>query len=64
MNLDSKFWNHKLIVYHDDGVGISDKDREHLFKKGFGKNKGLGLFLVREVPAITGITIEEKGRAG
>ena len=52
------------IIYQDDGVGIDDKDREHIFKKGFGKNTGLGLFLTREILAITGISIEEKGRAG
>jgi PAS domain S-box-containing protein len=53
-----------LIVYQDDGRGVSDKDRKHLFEKGFGINTGLGLFLVREILAITGITIEENGLAG
>ncbi len=53
-----------LIVYQDDGIGISEEVREHLFEKGFGKNTGLGLFLIREILAITGITIEEKGQSG
>ena len=53
-----------LIVYQDDGVGINVNDRVHLFEKGFGKNSGLGLFIVREILAITGITIEENGQAG
>jgi signal transduction histidine kinase len=53
-----------MIVYEDDGVGISAEDRKHLFEKGFGKNTGLGLFLIREILAITGIAIEEKGQAG
>jgi PAS domain S-box-containing protein len=53
-----------MIVYQDDGKGISPADREHLFQKGFGKNTGLGLFLIREILAITGITIEEKGQFG
>jgi PAS domain S-box-containing protein len=53
-----------LIVYQDDGAGIDQADREHLFEKGFGKNSGLGLFLIREILAITGITIEEKGQFG
>jgi PAS domain S-box-containing protein len=53
-----------LIVYQDDGMGITEKDREHLFEKGFGKNTGLGLFLVREILTITGIAINENGRAG
>ena len=53
-----------LIVYEDDGVGISAEDKKHIFEKGFGKNTGYGLFLIREILAITGITIEEKGQAG
>jgi PAS domain S-box-containing protein len=53
-----------LIVYQDNGIGISEEVREHLFQKGFGKNTGLGLFLIREILAITGITIEEKGQCG
>jgi signal transduction histidine kinase len=53
-----------LVVYEDDGVGIKDEDRAHIFEKGFGRNSGYGLFLIREILAITGITIEEKGKAG
>jgi PAS domain S-box-containing protein len=52
------------IVYEDDGVGISAEDKMRLFQKGFGKNTGYGLFLIREILAITGITITEKGQAG
>jgi PAS domain S-box-containing protein len=52
------------IIYEDDGVGISEEYRKHLFEKGFGKNSGYGLFLIREILAITGITITEKGQAG
>ena len=32
--------------------------------KGFGQNTGLGLFLSREILAITGITITENGVPG
>jgi PAS domain S-box-containing protein len=53
-----------LIAYEDDGIGISAEDKQHLFEKGFGKNTGYGLFLIREILAITGITIEEKGHPG
>ena len=51
------------IIYEDNGVGISDEDRKRLFEKGFGKNTGFGLFLCREILAITGITIMETGKA-
>ncbi len=53
-----------MIVYEDDGKGIDDEQRKHLFEKGFGKNTGYGLFLIQEILAITGITIAEKGVAG
>jgi PAS domain S-box-containing protein len=52
------------ILCEDDGVGISDEDKKHLFTRGFGKNTGLGLFLSREILAITGITITENGEPG
>jgi PAS domain S-box-containing protein len=52
------------ILCEDDGVGISDEDKKHLFTRGFGKNTGLGLFLSREILAMTGITITENGTPG
>ncbi len=52
------------LVYEDDGVGIHEEDKERIFEKGFGKNTGLGLFLTREILAITGITIKERGTYG
>jgi signal transduction histidine kinase len=53
-----------LIVCEDDGVGITAEDKKKLFTRGFGKNTGLGLFLSREILAITGITITENGIPG
>jgi PAS domain S-box-containing protein len=53
-----------VIVYEDNGVGIAPEDKEQIFKKGHGKNTGLGLFLIREVLAITGTTIRECGHQG
>ncbi|MCX6689119.1 MAG: HAMP domain-containing sensor histidine kinase [Methanoregula sp.] len=52
------------IVCEDDGMGIPTEDKKRLFTKGFGKNTGLGLFLSREILAITGITITENGIPG
>jgi len=52
------------IVVEDDGIGISDEDRQYLFHRGFGRNTGYGLFLSREILAITGMTITENGAAG
>ncbi len=53
-----------VITYRDDGAGISAEDKEKLFRKGFGKHTGLGLFLSREILAITGIAITENGEPG
>ncbi|MDD1729982.1 MAG: PAS domain-containing protein [Methanospirillum sp.] len=52
------------IIYTDDGSGISEADKKRLFTKGFGKNTGLGLFLSREILAITKMTITETGIPG
>ena len=53
-----------IIWYEDDGGGIVKKEKEKAFEKGFGKNTGLGLFLIREILSITGITIIETGEPG
>lgn len=53
-----------VLVAEDDGAGISVADRDRLFEQGFGKNTGLGLFLSREILAITEITIEQTGDPG
>ncbi len=52
------------IVCEDDGQGISDVKKDKLFNKDFGKDHGLGLFLSREILAITGISISEAGGPG
>jgi PAS domain S-box-containing protein len=52
------------ILFEDDGIGISTDDKKRIFIRGFGKNTGLGLFLSREILAITGITIIENGVPG
>ncbi|OQA52367.1 MAG: sensory histidine kinase DcuS [Euryarchaeota archaeon ADurb.Bin294] len=53
-----------LFIYEDDGQGIVDTEKEQIFLRGYGKNTGLGLFLIREILAITGITIVEHGIYG
>ena len=54
----------QVLVVSDDGEGVAEKDKELVFKKGVGKNTGLGLFLVREILSLTGISISENGVAG
>jgi PAS domain S-box-containing protein len=52
------------IIYEDNGVGITANDKKQLFRKGFGKHTGLGLFLSQEILAITDISITENGEPG
>jgi PAS domain S-box-containing protein len=52
------------IIIEDNGCGIPEKDKPKIFDHGFGKNTGLGLFLAKEILAITGITISETGTPG
>ena len=52
------------IVYQDDGVGVPPGEKERIFEKGVGANTGFGLFLSREILAITGLTIRETGAHG
>ncbi|HEY3421497.1 MAG TPA: PAS domain S-box protein [Methanomassiliicoccales archaeon] len=53
-----------MIAYQDNGPGVPPAEKESIFEKGHGHGTGLGLFLSREVLAITGITIKETGRPG
>ena len=53
-----------VIVCEDDGVGIPDADKEHIFDRSFGQNTGFGLFLAREILGITGLSIRENGVHG
>jgi len=56
--------NDMVIVWQDNGIGVLPGEKEQIFERGFGKNTGLGLFLVREILDITGITIKETGEPG
>jgi PAS domain S-box-containing protein len=53
-----------ILVYRDNGVGIPSKEKEEIFKRGYGKNTGYGLFLIREILSITGLSIQESGLPG
>jgi PAS domain S-box-containing protein len=53
-----------VVVWEDNGTGVAADEKERIFGQGFGKNTGLGLFLIREILSLTGITITETGEPG
>lgn len=53
-----------ILMFADDGGGVSDENKERIFEKGFGSNTGYGLYLIREILLLTGITIKETGTLG
>jgi signal transduction histidine kinase len=52
------------LLFEDNGVGIPVDEKEKIFERGYGKNTGYGLFMAREILAITGLTIRETGELG
>lgn len=53
-----------VIVFEDNGQGVADDIKEHIFLKGFGSNTGYGLFLIREILDFKGFSIKETGSFG
>ena len=53
-----------VLIYSDDGAGIPEPEKKRVFEQGVGKNTGFGLFLVREILSITGLSIIENGEPG
>jgi PAS domain S-box-containing protein len=53
-----------LLLCEDNGTGIGEDEKDLIFHRGYGRNTGLGLFLTREILAITGLSIRETGVVG
>ncbi|MCW4046185.1 MAG: PAS domain S-box protein [Candidatus Bathyarchaeota archaeon] len=52
------------LVYEDDGVGIPDDVRVNLFREGYGKGTGYGLYLIQRICEAYGWSIQETGSQG
>ena len=52
------------LVYEDDGVGIPKAEKEKIFKEGYGKGTGYGLYLIRKMCEVYGWVIRETGKQG
>ncbi len=53
-----------VIICEDDGAGVPEGIKKQIFNKYFGRNHGLGLYLIREILSIYGMTISETGKPG
>jgi PAS domain S-box-containing protein len=53
-----------ILFIEDNGVGIPREEKHMIFDRSYGKDTGLGLFLVREILSITGMSIRETGEKG
>ncbi|MCK9580220.1 MAG: PAS domain S-box protein [Methanoregula sp.] len=53
-----------VLVYEDDGIGIPQDEKELVFEHTRRGRISYGLFLSREVLAITGLSIRETGEPG
>ena len=52
------------LVFQDDGKGVNTEEKDLIFKRGYGKNTGYGLYMTRDVLGITGLSIVENGEPG
>jgi signal transduction histidine kinase len=51
-----------VLVFENDGAGIPEDQKERIFLRGEGTRSSIrGLFFVREILDLTGITIQESG---
>ena len=53
-----------ILVVGNNGAGIPAGEKEKIFERGYGKGTGWGLFLAREILAVTGMGITETGDPG
>ena len=56
--------NKLKLIYEDDGVGIPKTEKEKIFKEGYGKGTGYGLYLIRKMCEVYGWNIRETGKSG
>jgi len=52
------------LIYEDDGVGILKAEKEKVFKEGYGKSTGFGLYLIKKMCEVYSWSIKETGKQG
>jgi signal transduction histidine kinase len=50
-----------ILRVENNGAGIPEEEKSRIFERGYGSGAGWGLFLAREILAVTGMTITETG---
>jgi len=55
---------HLMIVYEDNGVGISKGKKKSIFVRDVAKFRAFGLFFIHDILEIAGMSIEETGIPG
>jgi signal transduction histidine kinase len=53
-----------VLAFESNGTGFSPAEKEKIFERGYGKEAGWGLFISREILAVTGMAIRETGEQG
>ncbi|MDG6222017.1 MAG: PAS domain S-box protein [Candidatus Bathyarchaeota archaeon] len=49
------------LIYEDNGIGIPETEKQKIFKEGYGKGSGYGLFLIAKLCEVYGWSIQETG---
>jgi PAS domain S-box-containing protein len=52
------------LIYEDDGIGVPKAEKDKIFKEGYGKNSGHGLYMIKRICEVYGWTIQETGKQG
>jgi signal transduction histidine kinase len=50
-----------VLLMENNGAGIPEEEKSRIFDRGYAGNGSWGLFLTREIMAVTGLTITETG---
>jgi signal transduction histidine kinase len=53
-----------ILLVENNGASIPATDKDKIFERGYGKGTGWGLFLAREILAVTDMDITESGEEG
>jgi signal transduction histidine kinase len=52
------------LIIQDNGIGIPKELKQEIFQPTMLQNRGLGLFIAKEILSITGLTLQETGVSG